>query len=495
MKRVLMKRVAVLAVLVVALAGLPGPWAGHTAAQPVHAQSGVVWKAQYFDNPYLIGNPVVEQQQSGLELNWGAAAPVAGVSADNFSARFATDTTFQAGTYRFFILADDSVKLWIDYPPDKKPVLDNYNAPTPGQMLTVDVTLTSGSHHIQVDYREVTGDAYLYVTWANAASAVTPNFPVPVAFTVQWAAQYYNNTYLGGTPALTQSEPSPTHDWGAGAPGAGVVADGFSARWTLWQYFDAGNYTVSVKADDGVRISVDGAWIINEWHGASNQTYTYPLTFGAGQHSMVIELYEQTGQAYLFFNMVRGSGGTTPPPVQQPTGATAQVTAYVLNVRSVPLIGTVIAKINRNEVYAIVGRNADSSWWQVNVNGTVGWVSGYYVNASNTQNVPVTYGGAPQSVPTATPVYYPYGQCPGFLPSRLTPGGWGRVTPGLPNNVRAQPSYSANWIGQIPAGATFQVLGGPVCADSTAWYQVNYGGLIGWTVEGQAGTYWLEPVS
>jgi len=63
----------------------------------------------------------------------------------------------------------------------------------------------------------------------------------------------------------------------------------------------------------------------------------------------------------------------------------------------------------------------------------------------------------------------------------------------LPNNVRTQPNLSATYIGQIPAGGVFRVFGGPVCGNNAAWYQVSYGGLIGWTMEGQGTEYWLEP--
>jgi hypothetical protein len=85
--------------------------------------------------------------------------------------------------------------------------------------------------------------------------------------------------------------------------------------------------------------------------------------------------------------------------------------------------------------------------------------------------------------------------CPGFMPSRLTPGGRGAVTtyPNLPNRVRSNPAFDANTLGLIPAGGQFQVLSGPYCNASTAWWQVNYHGLIGWTAEGQGSTYWLQP--
>jgi hypothetical protein len=83
--------------------------------------------------------------------------------------------------------------------------------------------------------------------------------------------------------------------------------------------------------------------------------------------------------------------------------------------------------------------------------------------------------------------------CPGFMPSRLVGNSVARVTPGDPNNIRTDPSTSSTQIGQIPGGELFIVLQGPTCADNLAWWQVNYNGTIGWTVEGQDQTYWLDP--
>jgi len=308
-----------------------------------------------------------------------------------------------------------------------------------------------------------------------------------VRFNVQWTAQYFNNNFLGGAPNLVRAEAGPNHHWGADAPAPGIVADHFSARWIVVQHLDAGRYTISVTADDGVRVNVNGRVIIDAWHTATGQTYRQTLDLAAGQHTIVVEYLEQTGLAHITFTMTREPGGmvvVTPLPSGV---AQARVTAWVLNVRDAPRTGSVIAKVRRGEVYSVVGRTADSSWWQINVNGTVGWASGAWLT--------VTHGGGvgvltPFPVPTATP--FP-GQCPGFLPSRLTPGVWGRVTPGLPNNLRAQPSLSAAWIGQIPGGGLFRVLGGPVCADNTAWFQVNFSGVVGWTMEGQGAVYWLEP--
>ncbi len=84
--------------------------------------------------------------------------------------------------------------------------------------------------------------------------------------------------------------------------------------------------------------------------------------------------------------------------------------------------------------------------------------------------------------------------CPGFLPSRLTIGGQGRVLPGSPNNLRSQPTTASVRLSQIPSGGVFTVLEGPQCADNAAWWRVEYAGTVGWTAEGQGGTYWVEPL-
>lgn len=93
--------------------------------------------------------------------------------------------------------------------------------------------------------------------------------------------------------------------------------------------------------------------------------------------------------------------------------------------------------------------------------------------------------------PTATEIV----SCPGVLPSRLVVGEWGEVTPGDPNNLRDLPSTSGARVGRVPSGGLFEVLEGPVCNNGYAWWRINYGGAIGWTAEGDAHSYWLEPIS
>ena len=80
------------------------------------------------------------------------------------------------------------------------------------------------------------------------------------------------------------------------------------------------------------------------------------------------------------------------------------------------------------------------------------------------------------------------------LEPRMVAGLQGRVLPGDANRLREDPSTDAETLGFIPGEASFYVYAGPVCADDFVWWQVEYDGQIGWTVEG-SDEYWIEPLT
>ncbi len=432
------------------------------APQAVEAQ-GVIWQAQYYGNPYLFEPAAVTRQDTAIWFDWGTNAPQPGVGADGFSVRWASDPYFAAGTYRFWALADDNIRINVGYAFHAQ--IDTFASPAVGQIVSADITLDAGVHHVQVDYRENTSTAYAYVTWANLASNPSgPGFPVPSQSfpnvnSGPWTAQYYANASLSGSPTLIQSESSPNHTWGSAAPAANLPADNFSVRWTSVQTLDAAPYNLSVHADDGVRVFVDGVAVINEWHSASNLTYTAPLSLSAGQHNIMIEYYEGGGDAFLQYTLAR-QGSSAPPPSTNPvsSGTSATVTIYRLNVRDLPSTsGAIITKINKNESYPIVGSNADRSWWQVNINGVVGWVFARFVTVSGNSGVPVVNSSAPAlGQPTNT----------------------GYIVTGLATvNIRSQGSTRAAILGKLPYRGTANVVGRN---GNNSWWQINFGGLVGW---------------
>jgi hypothetical protein len=105
----------------------------------------------------------------------------------------------------------------------------------------------------------------------------------------------------------------------------------------------------------------------------------------------------------------------------------------------------------------------------------------------------------PAATATQTPSLLTPGACPGALPSRLQVGGSGIVSlePPVANRVRSDPDRDAQVLGQLMPGEKFTVLDGPRCADGWTWWFVRSRAqeLEGWTSEGDAETYWLQPAA
>ena len=448
-------RIILVVIALLATVGLTlntSPASAQTATEPENA----TWTISYFNNPYLISPPAAQQAVNGMAMYWGSGAPAANVTADNFSAQLATDVFFTAGTYRFYMLSDDRAHLYVDF----QSKINNWDDPQVAQIRTVDVVIPTGTIHLQIDFREEKEISYIYLDWENLADgAQGPNFSVPGTGTPitpgVWTAEYFNNAGLVGLPFATVTESTITRNWGEGAPLPGMVADNFSVRWTRQLNFDGAAYEVRVNADDGVRVYLDNIIYIDEWHLATGDTYTFTLQPSAGLHTIKVEFYEAFGLANIDFALTR-IGGNTPTPIN--TGAYLIVDTGRLNVRNIPTVNgsDILTKISDGQNFAIVGRNADSTWWQINANGLIGWVSAPFVDAFNTGAVPITSNG--QNAPTLPPTGY--------------------VVTTIANlNIRTGPSTTFERVGQIPNGGSAQVIG----RNSTStWWYVRYGTLNGW---------------
>ncbi|MBZ0300031.1 MAG: hypothetical protein K8J31_09835, partial [Anaerolineae bacterium] len=216
-------------------------------AAPIAAQEGVTWKAEYFANPYLIGGDKYTQQESAIRFDWGLGSP-RDLPDDNFSIRFTTDVYFPAGTYRFSALADDQVRVSVAF----APVINTFDKPQPGVLLSAEVPLPEGVHHIQVDYREEVKEAYIEVGWAPvSAGSYEPQLPVlftssPALTPNPWQAAYYDNPNLSEPFKFKRNEPSATRTFNTDAPREDLPADHFSVRWESIQPLADGTYQFRV---------------------------------------------------------------------------------------------------------------------------------------------------------------------------------------------------------------------------------------------------------
>src|SRR3990167_8242852 len=106
----------------------------------------------------------------------------------------------------------------------------------------------------------------------------------------------------------------------SGGPGGGMPVDNFSARFTKTQNFGAGTYRFTARADDGIRVFVDGAPIIDKWFDQGPTTYNADLGLTAGNHTVIVEYFENGGGAVAEVSWVQLSGEPPPPPPPPPPG-------------------------------------------------------------------------------------------------------------------------------------------------------------------------------
>jgi hypothetical protein len=258
------------------------PVATFTPTRPAYPD----WRGEYFANTMLVGAPVVVRNDPDVNFNWGRGAPAAGVPADNFSVRWTRQLSFPATQlYRFVLRSDDGVRLWID----NALIIDEWHSAS-STAFTRDVNLTAGWHSLRIEYYEGSGDALVQFSIQSA----------PQTF-LNWKGEYFANVTLGGIPALTRDDVAISFDWGQGAPANGLPVDNFSVRWTRTLNFNAGVYRFSLKSDDGVRLWIDGILQIDEWHNSGGQTFTRDVQLGAGNHSLRVEYFENTGGALIHF--------------------------------------------------------------------------------------------------------------------------------------------------------------------------------------------------
>jgi len=240
------------------------------------------WTAKYWSNPYLSGNPKLTTHPTSVSFAWGTKGPGGGVPGTNFSARFTRDQAFETGKFLFRIKVDDGVRFWLD----EILLIDQWKE-TAAAEYTVERQLSAGVHHIQIDYYQATGVGLITFSIEKVNGAPS------------WVCEFFNNTTLGGTPVTTQYYGALSFDWGNKAPVAGVTADYFSVRCTAQYSFVGGKYQFQATVDDGVKLYVDDALVIDQWRLTPVTTYTADRDVSAGTHTVKVEYFENNGLAVL----------------------------------------------------------------------------------------------------------------------------------------------------------------------------------------------------
>ncbi|MBI0577731.1 glucosaminidase domain-containing protein [Neobacillus cucumis] len=261
------------------------------------------WLAYYYPNETLSGTPIaakVEKAGSSygrLSENLGYNSPIPGtIKADHFSAKYVTAKRVPAGDYVLRTGADDGVQVYID----GKLVLNRF---TNGGFREDSIKLKINDngtaddkdiHWIEVRYKEASQSARVEVFLQPYSDAVN------ISSTDGWLGEFYKNTSLSGDSVIEGGKnalkpiSSLNFNWGNDAPTPLVPSDYFSARFTKKvNIATTGDYAITVYADDGVRVRVDGSTKIDSWEYVSgNKRQIVLKDLMAGIHTIVVEYFD-----------------------------------------------------------------------------------------------------------------------------------------------------------------------------------------------------------
>lgn len=319
--------------------------------QPVQADFGAnSWRARFWDNRNFDGDFDEERTVGRVDFNWPDEPRIDGNivldKPNNFAVRFTSGQNFNADTYRFDVLVDDNVTIYID---GEQVFQDNSGGPV--KQLSFTRAMSAGSHDLRVDFVENSDAAVIQFQWFSQSSAPTSIFtavpsgtPIPpltasVSASVRGLA-VRTGPYLGAT-MVTVAVP------GASFP---VYARSLSEDGVIW-------YQINVNGQTG---------------------------WSSGR--------------YLTFNVEPGGLGTagsvfdtlgSPPD----TGVIA-VPRSIMNMRAqpstrTPIIGTIPWGAEA-PLYNRTVQGNQNRWFQVRYEGRLGWIFAPYVGVrGNINAVPI----------------------------------------------------------------------------------------------------------
>ncbi len=142
--------------------------------------------------------------------------------------------------------------------------------------------------------------AVSYVRGTQTGTPVpAPAFLLPDGSGIGLRAEYFANKNLEGTPALVRTDAQIQEDWNTNSPAPTLPRTNFSVRWTGKLVAPrTGRYALSLTADDGCRLFLDGKQLVNHWidGAASPQTVGVDLVAGRA-YDLRVEYYQNGGLA------------------------------------------------------------------------------------------------------------------------------------------------------------------------------------------------------
>lgn len=262
------------------------------------------WRTQYWsgyvsDNPWGNGRCKPEDYTDSIPFTkyWGESGPGGSCSGERFSVLYERRFDFAAGTYRFHCHRDGFCRFFI-------PELGISHQEEGGTFGGMDwsVNIPAGNWEVKIEYshKRENGNSRLEFWWQGPVSYLPPLDANCAASPYEWCGAYrvswdspsdsYILRRLEGTGYLD-------HNWGGDSPGYGIYSD-FSAEWSRTAVFEPGLYRFHAVHDDGVKVSIDGQEVINQWNTCCRDD-TADVWLSGGDHRIIVNWLDRGGSAQI----------------------------------------------------------------------------------------------------------------------------------------------------------------------------------------------------
>jgi len=224
--------------------------------------------------------------------------------------------------YRIHLTVKDSAGLVTETTRDVLPNVSTLSLRTspPGLSVTLDGTPVTTPADVAsvvgmtrqlgvVSPQSSGGNNYAFSSWSDAGAA-THSIDTPSTSTTYTAtytasagggltAQYFDNADFTNLK-VTRVDPTVNFDFGTGSPDPLIGPDTFSVRWTgtITPEFSQA-YTLYTTSDDGIRVWLGGALIIDNFtnHSATENSSVTPVLTAGQAYPIQIDFYENAGRA------------------------------------------------------------------------------------------------------------------------------------------------------------------------------------------------------
>jgi len=288
---------------------------------PVRSRQGLV--GSYWNNTTESGSPVLTRVDQNIDFNWGNGSPSGDViNNDNYSAAWTGYFVApSSGTYYFGGNHDDTMTVTVN-----GQQVYNSGGCYSGVCYGSAIALNAGQVvPLRTDYIEYTSTAYahLYVKGAVPEGVVKSEWlqtgARPIVQQHGLTGSYYANNagYNLDAPEsqkqllVRRLDPAMSFNWNSGGPVPGSAVTDFMVRWSGYIRLPAGDYIFGTNADDGARVSINGATVADNYtNGCCTEKYGSSTHFAGGRYPIQIDYYDAGGPASLYV-LVKANGAST----------------------------------------------------------------------------------------------------------------------------------------------------------------------------------------